>query len=71
VHGSHDAKFYEAMNEIEEQHVGYLAKGVIPCTIPNAFEWLAKRKDANSTNKFKSASIAFNPFLFIALIDAQ
>ena len=29
VHGSHDAKFYEAMNEIEEQYVGYLAKGVV------------------------------------------
>ncbi|KAL3805960.1 hypothetical protein ACHAW5_002496 [Stephanodiscus triporus] len=29
VRGSHDAKFYEAMNEIEEQYVGYLAKGVV------------------------------------------
>ena len=38
VHGSHDAKFYEAMNEIGVQYVGYLAKGVVPCTIPNAFE---------------------------------
>jgi hypothetical protein len=29
------------------------------------------KKIANGTNNFKRAGIAFNPFLFIALIDAQ
>jgi hypothetical protein len=29
VRGSHDAKFYAAMEEIEEQHATYLARGVV------------------------------------------
>jgi hypothetical protein len=37
----------------------------------NAFAWLAEKTSANSTKNFRRAGIAFIPFLFIALINAQ